>query len=797
MRAPRLAALEIKRFTRGRLPRAALVALLLLPLLYGALYLWSFWDPYGRLDRLPVALVVEDRPAEADGERVAAGAELAERLEDSATFDWRRTDAEDAAEGLSEGRYYLTLTIPADFSSSLASASGDDPRAGTIRVATDDANNYIVGQISRSVFSEIRAAASASASHDYYDNIFVAFGDLHDRTAEAADGAGRLADGSADAEEGSAALADGSAEAREGSEQLDSGLGDAEEGSGQLVDGLEALDAATGQLADGAARVAEGTRAIAETADGVEQEYGAALREHGDEIREGARLVAEAAEAVSQGAEDLPADADQAAGRAAEARDTLEELYREQCPTGPATGTDLASVDRPANSRPANGGATTAEPATDQTAAESAARAAAEEGTPDGETAGDGAGTPDQQSPTTAPTASAAPSGLDAAGCAALDTARAAASDAADATAAVAADLDDRAGRLTELAEQADAVAAVAEEIAAVPDPYAALHDRVEQLDQLRDGADQVAQGAAALHEGAPALLSGARSLDQGIGRLHDGAGTLSSGLYRLSDGALTLQGGLAELSGGAEELSQGLHQGADAIPDYDEAERDARSDVMSDPVRLARESLNPAATYGTGLAPYFVPLALWVGAMVSYMLLRPLSPRLLSANVPAWRAALAGWLPAAAVGVLQVLALLSVLHWAIGLRAAAPLATAAFLTLAALTFAAVLQWLNARFGAPGRLLGLALLMLQLTSVGGTYPVETSPGFFQAIHPYLPMTYVVEGTRRLLTEGVTGRLWTDCAVLAAFLLGALALTTVAARRGRTWSVKRLHPELTL
>ncbi|CAM5528005.1 hypothetical protein SALBM311S_02241 [Streptomyces alboniger] len=67
MRSPRLAALELRRFGRGKLPRAALVALLVLPLLYGALYLWSFWDPYGRLDRIPVALVNDDRGATATG----------------------------------------------------------------------------------------------------------------------------------------------------------------------------------------------------------------------------------------------------------------------------------------------------------------------------------------------------------------------------------------------------------------------------------------------------------------------------------------------------------------------------------------------------------------------------------------------------------------------------------------------------------------------------------------------------------------------------------------------------------
>ncbi len=41
MRSPRLAALELKRFGRGKLPRLGLVALMLIPLLYGALYLCS------------------------------------------------------------------------------------------------------------------------------------------------------------------------------------------------------------------------------------------------------------------------------------------------------------------------------------------------------------------------------------------------------------------------------------------------------------------------------------------------------------------------------------------------------------------------------------------------------------------------------------------------------------------------------------------------------------------------------------------------------------------------------------
>src|SRR5438309_9934224 len=105
MHAPRLAALELKRFGRGRLPRAALAALLLLPLLYGALYLWSFWDPYGRLDKVPVAVVNADQGATVKGQRLTAGDDLVKGLHanKSRGFDWRQTDAAHAAKGVEDG----------------------------------------------------------------------------------------------------------------------------------------------------------------------------------------------------------------------------------------------------------------------------------------------------------------------------------------------------------------------------------------------------------------------------------------------------------------------------------------------------------------------------------------------------------------------------------------------------------------------------------------------------------------------------------------------------------------------
>jgi putative membrane protein len=232
-------------------------------------------------------------------------------------------------------------------------------------------------------------------------------------------------------------------------------------------------------------------------------------------------------------------------------------------------------------------------------------------------------------------------------------------------------------------------------------------------------------------------------------------------------------------------------------IPDYGKQERDDRTDVMADPVGLSSSNAHRAPQYGTGFAPYFIPLALWVGAMIAYMLLQPLNRRALAAGAPAARITLAGWLPVAAIGAVQAGALLSVLHWGLGLHLARGAGTVGFLLLVTLCFTAIVQFLGARFGPAGRVLVLAMLMLQLTSAGGTYPIETSPGFFNAIHPFLPMSYVVEGLRHLITGGPAWPVWRACLVLLAFTVGALALTAVTARRRQVWTVDRLHPEIAL
>ncbi|MFI6518731.1 YhgE/Pip family protein [Spirillospora sp. NPDC050679] len=705
MRLPALTTggLELRRFQRNRLTRIALAGLVLLPLLYAGLYLWSFWDPYGRLGHIPVALVVEDKPAKADGKEVHAGADLADELKERKVFDWRTVNAETADKGVREGRYYMALTIPSDFSARIASPSGDGtPKAAGLRLQMNDSNNYVVGTVAQAAFKEVSTAASGKAVRGYFDQIFVSFGKLHGKLDEAAKGAGELAEGSGKAHDGAGELAKGAGEAKTGMGKLKGGIDEAHSGSGKITSGLDTLQ-------DGTRQVAAGTQKLSAFVNRTSDTLLPVLREKAPEIREGALLVARGADALADGAGALPAQTRQAVRRAETAKAELRAHL-------------AAHPEIPANVR--------------------------------------------------------------------QDLLRS-----ADQVVDVARQVDRyvraHSADLRKVAADARQVEKGARRLAEEAPTLAAKVDRAQRdVNRLNAGARQIDTGTGR-------LLAGSAKLTGGLVTLQGGAGRLQTGLGKLADGTVSLETALLQISEGNGKLATGLDEGVEQVPDYGDGERGARADMMSGPVKLASSTDNKVPNYGTGFAPFFVPLALWVGAMFAYMMLRPINPRAQGSTAPGWRVALAGWLPAAVIGAGQVLVVLAVLRFALGLEAEHWAGLVAFLVLASAAFMAVVQWVNARFGPVGRVLALALLMLQLTSAAGTYPIETSPGFFQAIRPYLPMSWVVDAARRLISGGDLAVVWQGGAVLAAFLAGSLALSALAVRQNRVWTMKRLHPALRL
>jgi putative membrane protein len=707
----KLALFELRRFNRALLSRLALVVLTLIPLLYGALYLWAFWDPYGNLKEIPVALVNEDRPAKApDGSTVDAGAELTDQLVDRHVFGWHATSMAEARKGLEEGRYHLLFQIPPDFSASLASPmdKARSPEQGRLVVENDDATNYLSGLLARTAFTEIRTAAASGTAKKYFDQMLIGFTDLKAETQKAADGAGKVADGTRQAHGGADQAADGTDRAAAGAGELADKMGLANRGATDLANGLNALDAGTAQLADGSAKVAAGTQLLAAKVAAIDAQGEPILRRDAVLIQHAAQLIADGAGNAADHADVLPGLSAKALRAATDSRDFIATLPRDA-----RTEQALAIANKAVDEATVLNNAVTA---------------------------------------------------VD------IPTLRA------------------NLKELQRLAQQvADAAPHLADDLA----------NARRQVDALNAGAQAVAAGADQAHQGSTKLAGGAKQLSGGLYKLSTGARQLDSGLMTLSDGTHRLATGLSTLESGAGQLASGLSDGAHKIPGYDADERARRSGVLGDPVALDRQTRHKAASYGVGFAPYFLGLALWVGAMITYMLLRPVTRRHLMSAAPPQRVAFAGWLPAALIGVAQAVALFLVLRLALGLAPVHPVQTLAFLVLTAVAFTAILQFLGARLGPAGRLVALALLMLQLTSSGGTYPVETTPRFFQVIHDWLPMTYVVTGLRHLIDGGSAGTVITGSLMLAAFAAGAFGLTVLAAWRGRKLSPSKLHPDLVM
>ncbi|HEX4725212.1 MAG TPA: YhgE/Pip domain-containing protein [Pseudonocardiaceae bacterium] len=234
MRALKLARFEFARF-HTPLQRVALLFVVLVPLLYGGLYLWSNWDPYGKLNQIPVAVVNDDQPVTVNNQRVAAGELFVDELRKDPIFDWHFVSDSEAQQGVHDTRYYFMISVPHDFSKKLASGAAGTPQRAGMLITLDDANGYIVGKMAETVQSELENKISAAAVSAYFESVF---GNLQ-------------------------RLRDGITQATSGADQLRDNLATAQQGSGSLVSGLTQLKSGADQLAPGAQQVSDGVNTIA------------------------------------------------------------------------------------------------------------------------------------------------------------------------------------------------------------------------------------------------------------------------------------------------------------------------------------------------------------------------------------------------------------------------------------------------------------------------------------------------------------------------------------------------------
>ena len=286
-----------------------------------------------------------------------------------------------------------------------------------------------------------------------------------------------------------------------------------------------------------------------------------------------------------------------------------------------------------------------------------------------------------------------------------------------------------------------------------------------QKSQELMAGVDKLQSGSGQLADKSSQLLSGASQLENGANKLADGAG-------KLAEGGTKLTSGLEDLQTGVASLGQGLGNASDQLKSASTESKNA--EILSNPLNLSKTDNDQVPVNGIAMAPYMISVALFVAAISTNMIFAKLP----SGRHPESRWA---WLKSRAEinGIIAVLAGILVyggVHL-IGLTANHEMRTFILIILTSLVFMSMVTALTTWNSRIGAFFSLILLLLQLASSAGTYPLALTNNFFRAINPWLPMSYSVSGLRQ--TISMTGNIHHQVIFLAVILalftgLGMLA-----------------------
>lgn len=316
---------EWKQLLAKPLLLGTMIVMMFIPIIYGGFFLGSSWDPYGKTERLPVAVVNEDLPSEYEGHIFAVGDELVENLKENETLEWHFTDAEAAEKGMDDGSYFMVLTIPANFSANAASAMGDDPQAMNLLYETNPGRGFFIEAVSNKATMNIKEEIAENVTKEYVKAVFAQIETLGDGIAEAADGADQLNDGTTQIQEGNKELTAGLDELSKGSLSFQEGAEKLEVGVSQFADGASTLEQGADQLSKG---ILEYTDGVADLRDGVAglAEGTAELDKNGSVLVEGTENLSEGLASLVPGAEQLSDGLSQTQQGSARLNDSLHEL---------------------------------------------------------------------------------------------------------------------------------------------------------------------------------------------------------------------------------------------------------------------------------------------------------------------------------------------------------------------------------------------------------------------------------------------------------------------------------------
>ena len=786
---------EWHRLFKNKILLIVIVAVITIPTIYTTLFLGSMWDPYGNIDKLPVAVINHDVPVTYADQKLDIGGTLMDELKDNDSLDFRFPSEAEAQKGLKDGTYYMVITIPEEFSAHAASLTDAHPEKMTLAYETNPGTNYIASKMSETAMKELESSVQEEVTKTYTEVLFDKLAEVGDGMQEAADGSGelksganQLADGNQTITDNLQVLSDSTLIFADGSRELEVGLSQYTDGVSAVVAGAEELKNGVNALDSGVNDAQKGGSDLAAGAADVDDNM-TALNAGLSELNAAASALPDAADALNAGAASLSDGAAQLSGGIA----SLSEGAAGLKDGADALSSGLQSAASSSQSL-RNGAAGISQALSTLAGAEGVpeevrAQIAAVQQQADKFSAGVSAYTygVDKAAAGSAQLASKIPD---------LQNGISTVQDGADS-------LKNGIGQLqtgtSALAEQAPALAGGISTAASGADQLQKQGTSVlrQGAANLDSGLGELAQGSAKLKDGTDTLVSGAgqltsnsKALTEGAAKLTDGAGQIRSGAGQLSDGSRELGDGIGQISEGADTLSKELGSGAEQIRETNTS--DQAVDMFAAPVDTEETQITEVANNGHAMAPYMMSVGLWVGC-IAFSLMYPLT-----SHAGQMKSGFRWWISKASVlyliAVLQAAVMIGALHIFDGFTPVQMGKTVLVACTASLAFMSVMYFFTSLLGRVGSFLMLIFMVIQLAGSVGTYPYELSGSFVPYLHDWVPFTYTVQAFRSTISGGESIR---GCLIFLMILfLVFTGLTilefTVRARKMRegknTWMV---------
>ncbi|MNB74656.1 Chromosome partition protein Smc [compost metagenome] len=702
-----------------------ILVVLFIPVLYSGLFLKAFWDPYGKMNELPVAVVNEDKGAEYEGSKLTAGADLVEELKKTDGFQWNFVSREAAEAGLKDNTYYMAVLVPEDFSEKATTLLEDNPTPAQIIYEPNEGYNFLAGQIGNTAVKDIRTKISAKVTEAYTDSVFDKLTDISSGMGEASDGATKLADGATKLNDGAGKLKDnllvlteGAGKLQAGVEPLSKGVSDLNSGASQLKSGSSTLASGLQQLSDAHKQLQNG---VAQAADG-----GKKLNAGLQQTLTGSQKLQAGTESAVQGSAQLQTGAQSVV----KGSEQLESGLKASSAGSVKVSEGAKSVAQGLQALAQSNEQLAANPAVKQLIAASAAVAEGSE----------------QLSQSQQQLAQ---------GATALHTGSQQLSAGLDQLHSGAQQLNTGAEQLVQGQKQlADGASSL---VAGGSKLTAGMNQFGTKLGEAAAGGSKLAQGGAALEAGTTKLLNGVSQLNSGIGSVADGS-------KKLADGAGQLQDGTKELQSGSSELASKLGDAAEQTSSVKKT--DSMVSMFAEPVQMETKVLNEVPNYGTGFSPYFMSLGLFVGALICTLVI---SLRDSSVEGATWfNRFISRSLAFSGMSLIQSLLASLLLLYGLDLKVQSVPLFFLFTFITGLGFMWIIQAIVTWLDQPGRFVVIVLLIFQLTTSAGTFPLELIPSWMKPINPLLPMTYSVQGFKAVISTGDFSKMWSDAFTLLSF-----------------------------